>query len=178
MFRSNLIYNLITKCSENILYFPYKPIKQITIMFRNMPDEHYLPSIIALFFLTNKKAKIHTKQVSIRNSKKLQINYISVTLKNSKDIYNFCKNLSLLYLPKKEYFKGLFFHNLIDSQNCIIKIPDIFIFSELEEEMNKFFKVKNLEIKIEFFLPNITSTTQALNLMQLPISNDSTRKLS
>ena len=157
---------------------PYRSIKKIKLTFENLSSEQdYLPSFVFLKLLANSGIKIQKKQISVRNIKKLKLNSVSIELKTRREIFQFCYNFFLLLLPQKEYFKGVSVLNIINSNSFVIKLSNINIFSDVEEEMNKFFKTKNFKIEFKLNTNDLNTLFQLLTLLQIPIINDSTRKL-
>lgn len=111
--------------------------------------KHLLTGLSALMLLTGKKVfSIKEKQSGNKynkeNKKRIKI---KVLLKKNY-LYFFCENLKNIYLPRLRYFKGFPLNSLTEFGNFSYKFKDLMVFPQLEEELEVFFKLKNLELNI------------------------------
>jgi ribosomal protein L5 len=70
------------------------------------------------------------------------------TTMNGLSIFSFIENLVSYYLPRIRYFKGFPYSSINTFGNFSYTFKDLMVFPELEEELEIFYKLSNLELNL------------------------------
>jgi ribosomal protein L5 len=105
-------------------------------------------TMTALSLLSNNSRNFKYTKV-LKNSKfgKNNKSFVSLSLKK-KLLISFLEKLVFLYLPQINYFKGFKISNINNSGSFSCTFRDLLIFPELEEELEFFYRLKNLKLII------------------------------
>jgi large subunit ribosomal protein L5 len=144
---------LLTKYDYKSLYEVDK-INSIDLSLPINDSKQMLPSITALLLLSNKglfSYKSNTDATSrFKSQEKSKINVTSSLIGPA--VFGFLENLLNYYIPRIRYFKGFSSSSITKLGNFTFTVNDLMVFPELEEELETFYKLKDL--KINFTVSN------------------------
>lgn len=118
------------------------------------PNSKYIVNTLAALSLLSNQGQISYNNLSGNKpvySKAPTQNHLTITSSICGTyIFNFIENLVSYYIPRIRFFKGFPSSNLNSFGNFTFVTRDLMVFPELEEELEIFYKLKDL--KISFIL--------------------------
>jgi ribosomal protein L5 len=144
---------LLTKYNYKSLYEIDK-FDRIDLSLPINDSKQMLPSITALLLLSNKglfSYKLNTEANTRFKSQKKSKTSVSSSLIGPA-IFDFLENLLNYYVPRIRYFKGFPSSSITKLGNFSFTVNDPMVFPELEEELETFYRLKDL--KINFTVSN------------------------
>jgi ribosomal protein L5 len=139
---------LLTKYNYKNIY-ELDNISRIDLSLLVKDSKNLISSLSALLILTN-KSLLSYKTSSSGNLYKGD-NQKSTLLRATNyrlDIFTFIENLLNYYLPRIRYFKGFPSNSISKSGNFSFIFKDLMVFPQLEEELEIFYKLRDLRLDI------------------------------
>jgi large subunit ribosomal protein L5 len=133
--------------------YNYKNVKElenidrIDLSLRVKNSKHIVSSLAALELLSLKGFRSFSQRKS-SNYKSQKENLLLTSSIKGSDIFYFIENLLNNYLPRIRYFKGLPLQNFSNKGIFTFQFKDLLIFPELEEELETFYMLSNLNLSI------------------------------
>ncbi len=114
----------------------------------NVKDHKQLIACFSSLLLLTNRGSYTFKSIGSRNQYKSdrQKNFLIISSLYGPSIFYFIENLINYYLPRFRYFKGFKDKSLNDFGNFSFTLKDLMIFHQLEDELELFYKLKNLQI--------------------------------
>jgi len=132
---------------RNIFNVPF--LKKISLRFSYKEKKNLVIAGSALKILTGKKPFLLIEKTDLSRKGKKDILGCQVNLKKDQSL-SFLVYLISFIFPQMPYFKGFLFKE----KNFSIVIENLLLFPELEKDMEKYYQLKNLEIKFYFLDKN------------------------